>query len=90
MHVCTKFSRSPVLSFAYDSAAGAFILNVTYGYSIEPHGEDPLVRLANHALEQFSEAAMPGPWLVDMIPACKLSCTEGRIEPKAASVTKFQ
>ncbi|KAJ5991687.1 hypothetical protein N7451_007411 [Penicillium sp. IBT 35674x] len=53
------------------TAAGAFILNVTYGYSIEPHGEDPLVRLADHALEQFSEAAMPGAWLVDMIPALK-------------------
>jgi hypothetical protein len=59
--------------FAYfsDSAAGAFILNVTYGYNIEPHGEDPLVRLANHALKQFSEATVPGAWLVDLIPACK-------------------
>ncbi|KAJ5523652.1 hypothetical protein N7494_010302 [Penicillium frequentans] len=53
------------------TAAGAFILNVTYGYSIEPHGEDPLVCLADHALEQFSEAAMPGAWLVDMLPALK-------------------
>ncbi|KAJ5160072.1 uncharacterized protein N7482_007076 [Penicillium canariense] len=52
-------------------AAGAFILRVTYGYNIEPHGEDPLVRLADHALKLFSEAAVPGAWLVDLIPALK-------------------
>ncbi|KAJ5148560.1 hypothetical protein N7448_000138 [Penicillium atrosanguineum] len=53
------------------SAAGAFILNVIYGYNIEPHGEDPLVRLADLALSQFSEAIAPGAWLVDLIPALK-------------------
>ncbi|KAJ5134839.1 NmrA-like [Penicillium atrosanguineum] len=53
------------------TAAGAFILNVIYGYNIEPHGEDPLVRLADLALSQFSEAIAPGAWLVDLIPALK-------------------
>lgn len=47
------------------SASGAFILTVTYGYHIEPRGEDPLVRLANLAVKQFSEAAVPGRgWLI--------------------------
>ncbi|KAJ5109988.1 hypothetical protein N7532_002633 [Penicillium argentinense] len=51
--------------------AGAFILKITYGYNIEPHGEDPLVNLADLALQQFSNAIVPGAWLVDMIPALK-------------------
>ncbi|OQE21680.1 hypothetical protein PENSTE_c011G00749 [Penicillium steckii] len=51
--------------------AGAFILKITYGYNIEPHGEDPLVSLADLALQQFSNAIVPGAWLVDMIPALK-------------------
>lgn len=51
------------------SASGAFIPTITYGYNIEPHGEDPLVRLANLAVKKFSEAAVPGAWLVDFIPS---------------------
>ncbi|KAJ5680341.1 hypothetical protein N7536_011480 [Penicillium majusculum] len=53
------------------TASGAFILTITYGYNIEPRGEDPLVRLANLAVKKFSEAAVPGAWLVDFIPALK-------------------
>ncbi|KAJ5372095.1 hypothetical protein N7517_004101 [Penicillium concentricum] len=53
------------------TSSGAFILNVTYGYYVGPSGEDPLVRLANLAVWQFAEAAMPGAWLVDFIPALK-------------------
>ncbi|KAJ5602268.1 hypothetical protein N7510_011802 [Penicillium lagena] len=48
--------------------AGAFILKVTYGYNVEPHGEDPLVGLAELALQQFSKAIIPGAWLVDHVP----------------------
>ena len=55
----------------YKSEAGAFILKITYGYNIEPHGEDPLVSLADLALQQFSNAIVPGAWLVDLIPACE-------------------
>lgn len=46
------------------------ILKLAYGYTIEPHGSDPLVDLADEALLQFSAAAVPGAWLVDTIPAC--------------------
>ncbi|PGH04426.1 hypothetical protein AJ79_07082 [Helicocarpus griseus UAMH5409] len=48
--------------------AGALILKITYGYSIEPHGNDPLVDIADTALEQFSLAARPGTWILDFAP----------------------
>ncbi|KAK7994542.1 hypothetical protein PG991_016130, partial [Apiospora marii] len=48
--------------------AGAIILKVAYGYEIEAHKEDPLVTLADHAMDQFSKAMIPGAWLVDMVP----------------------
>ncbi|KAJ5378228.1 uncharacterized protein N7496_005637 [Penicillium cataractarum] len=51
--------------------AGAVILKIAYGYNIEPHKRDPLVRMANLALEHFSIAGTPGAWLVDMIPILK-------------------
>lgn len=54
----------------YGSEAGAIILKLAYGYTIEPHEQDPLVDLADRALVQFSAAAVPGAWLVDTIPAC--------------------
>jgi hypothetical protein len=51
--------------------AGAIILKITYGYTIEPQQQDPLVELVDSALEQFAAATVPGAWLVDMIPARK-------------------
>lgn len=41
---------------------------MTYDYTIEPHQEDPLVKVVDEALEQFSEAAVPGKWIVDVMP----------------------
>jgi len=49
--------------------AGAVILRIAYGYVIEPHKKDPLIQLADEALLQFSLAAVPGAWLVDILPA---------------------
>lgn len=48
--------------------AAATILKMTYDYTIEPHKEDPLVNVVDKALEQFSEAAVPGKWIVDVMP----------------------
>lgn len=48
--------------------AGAIILKIAYGYTIEPHKRDPLVHIANLALDHFSQASTPGTWLVDIIP----------------------
>ncbi|KIX99846.1 uncharacterized protein Z520_04482 [Fonsecaea multimorphosa CBS 102226] len=51
--------------------AGSIILKISYGYTIEPSGHDPLVDLAEEALDQFSKASTPGVWMVDVIPALK-------------------
>lgn len=53
------------------SEAGAIILKMAYGYTIEPHKRDPLVDIADEALLQFSAATVPGAWLVDTIPLCQ-------------------
>ncbi|BCS21176.1 cytochrome P450 [Aspergillus puulaauensis] len=47
---------------------GAVILKIAYGYNINPRGRDPLVELANKALENFAVAATPGAWVVDTVP----------------------
>lgn len=52
--------------------AGAIVLKVAYGYTIEPHGHDPLVDLADEAMATFGLAILPGTWAVDFIPMCKL------------------
>ena len=55
------------------SQAGAIILKMSHGYAIERSyrgARDPLVDLADEALLQFSLAAAPGAWLVDVLPIC--------------------
>jgi len=47
--------------------AGAIILKIAYGYTIEPHGIDPLVALAEKSFKEFGKAAVPGAWVVDMV-----------------------
>ncbi|KAB8261239.1 cytochrome P450 [Aspergillus pseudonomiae] len=51
--------------------AGAIVLKVAYGYTIEPHGHDPLVDLADEAMATFGLAILPGTWAVDFIPILK-------------------
>lgn len=51
--------------------AGAIILKIAYGYTIEPHETDPLVELADNTLSRFSVAAHPGRWMVDILPFCE-------------------
>ena len=53
--------------------AGAIILKIAYGYTIEPKGLDPLVDIADKALAQFSTASQPGIWLVDIVPLRQLT-----------------
>ncbi|PWY84768.1 cytochrome P450 oxidoreductase OrdA-like protein [Aspergillus heteromorphus CBS 117.55] len=48
--------------------AGAVILSIGYGYTVEPHGQDPLVELADRAMTEFSIALLPATWLVDFLP----------------------
>ncbi|KAH8768679.1 cytochrome protein [Hyaloscypha sp. PMI_1271] len=47
--------------------AGAIILKIAYGYTIEPYGSDPLVALAEKSFKEFGKAAVPGAWVVDMV-----------------------
>ncbi|KAI1433867.1 cytochrome P450 oxidoreductase OrdA-like protein [Xylaria sp. CBS 124048] len=51
--------------------AGAMILKMIYGYTIDPHKSDPLVKLVGETLEQFSLGTAVGSWLVDLVPAMK-------------------
>src|SRR5271154_3940074 len=55
------------LAFAIRKTAGAIILKISHGYTIQEEN-DPLVALADRATEQFSLACLPGAYLVDIIP----------------------
>lgn len=48
--------------------AGAIILKISHGYTIEPEGTDYFVDLANNVLHEFLLAATPGLWMVDIMP----------------------
>lgn len=48
--------------------AGAVILKVTYGYNVDPRGKDYLVDAAGKVMDEFSDAATPGRWMVDILP----------------------
>ncbi|THH12729.1 hypothetical protein EW146_g7425 [Bondarzewia mesenterica] len=50
--------------------SGAIILSIFYGYQIQ-EDDDPLVHVADVAMDGFSKASEPGAWLVDIIPVIK-------------------
>lgn len=50
---------------------GASILDMVYGYKVEPSGPDPLVDIADLSNKQFSIAVQTGIWIVDSVPICK-------------------
>ncbi|KAF9227074.1 cytochrome P450 [Gyrodon lividus] len=52
------------------TTAGAIILKVTYGYTVQA-GQDPFVELADRAMENISLVLTPGAFLVDLIPALR-------------------
>ncbi|KAI1358522.1 cytochrome P450 monooxygenase [Xylaria arbuscula] len=49
--------------------AAAIILKIVYGYTVDPHKPDPIVRLVDEAMAHFSASFAMGAWLVDIIPA---------------------
>lgn len=65
--------NAPVLTTIYRQAA-AIILKLAYGYSVVPHGDDPLVDLIGRAMGNFGAALVPGVWLVDFVPFC-MNCS---------------
>ncbi|KAL1952731.1 hypothetical protein VTO42DRAFT_4409 [Malbranchea cinnamomea] len=52
----------------FKTTAGATVLRMAYGYIIEPHQPDPLVDLTERMMAEFSLAAVPMAWVVDLIP----------------------
>ncbi|EUC44767.1 hypothetical protein COCMIDRAFT_97390 [Bipolaris oryzae ATCC 44560] len=48
--------------------AGAVILRITYGYTPNARGPDPLVDMAERAMTDVGIAAVPGKWTVDLLP----------------------
>ena len=52
--------------------SGAITLKMGYGYEVE-EGSDPIVKFVDEALDAFDNAAIPGSFLVDILPACPFS-----------------
>lgn len=44
---------------------------MAYGYTVEPHEPDPLVGLSDRMMTEFSQAAVPMAWAVDVLPALR-------------------
>ncbi|KFY66563.1 hypothetical protein V496_01988 [Pseudogymnoascus sp. VKM F-4515 (FW-2607)] len=63
--------------------AGSVILKITYGYTAESHGRDPFVELVGETMKGFSEAIIPGKWMVDIMPFL-------RYLPEGLPGTKFK
>ena len=47
------------------------ILKIAYGYTTESHKDDPLVEMVSRTMDNFVVAAVPGSFLVDIIPFCE-------------------
>ncbi|CAF9941089.1 MAG: hypothetical protein HETSPECPRED_002868 [Heterodermia speciosa] len=52
-------------------STGSLALRILYGYVAEPVKEDPLIDLVERAMETFTQATVPGAFLVDTIPLLK-------------------
>jgi cytochrome P450 len=55
----------------FEYEAGATILKMAYGYSVEKRKPDPMVRLVDRMMINFSQAFQPLKWPVDAFPALK-------------------
>ncbi|KAK8007307.1 4-hydroxy-tetrahydrodipicolinate synthase [Apiospora arundinis] len=47
---------------------GTTILNIAYGYNVEPHGPDLLLELSDLSAKQLGLALSPGAWAMDLFP----------------------
>lgn len=52
----------------HGSTSAATVLSMAYGYSINTDQEDPLVRVIDKMMTEFSLAAAPMAWMVDIVP----------------------
>ncbi|GAB1736324.1 hypothetical protein NU219Hw_g6989t1 [Hortaea werneckii] len=53
------------------SAVAEVIVKIVYGYEIEREEPDPYLGAVERALQQLSDAAVPGKWAVDIFPFLK-------------------
>lgn len=53
------------------STTASMILRIAYGYVVQ-ETDDPFVKTSDEAMSQVSEAATPGNFLVNIIPAREL------------------
>ena len=60
----------PFILFAFLSLVGSITLSMTYGINVRPYG-DPLIAIAEEAVEAIAELMIAGPFLVDILPVLK-------------------
>lgn len=60
----------PIISNNVNSMAGETIISVAYGINIRPK-DDPYLQVAEEGVHSLSNAAVPGTFLVDMLPVLK-------------------
>ena len=48
-------------------------MKIGYGYNAEPHHKDTLIDIAGEVMDKFTRAAVPGAFMVDILPFCKIS-----------------
>ena len=65
-----SFVNTPFISFAFLSLVGSTVLSMTYGINIRPY-DDPLIAMAEEAVEAMSELTNAGTFLVDILPILK-------------------
>ncbi|KAF9237437.1 cytochrome P450 [Melanogaster broomeanus] len=68
--LCNVLEQPDNLAAHIRTTAGAIILKVTYGYTVQA-SEDPFVDLADRAMANISLVTTPGAFLVDIIPALR-------------------
>ncbi|OJJ42336.1 hypothetical protein ASPZODRAFT_162256 [Penicilliopsis zonata CBS 506.65] len=51
--------------------AGAVIVKIGYGYTVDPHSSDPLVNIADRAMADFGVAFIASSWAVNFFPVLK-------------------
>lgn len=72
VHFLLNVLSSPENLFSHiEKEAGAVILKITYGYTAEAHGKDPLVDMAVKTMHEFADSTVPGKWPVDIMPFCE-------------------
>jgi hypothetical protein len=58
--------------------AGAIILKIAYGWTIQDTRDDFFVQLIHEAFQKYGELVRPGRWMVDSIPLCTCAAAVGR------------